>query len=653
MMNILGRHVAVILSVAVTFVVAHTCLVAQQLNRQMKVESLEESNKINPESDKSLVIVRSQIPNLRFDSNRSIEKVNKVSSGDWEVWLPPGTHILKIDSEGFQRLEYTYNFAKKRSYEMVIKAIGFAPTARADEQLVEIVFNCSEDSVYSSYGDFPPTLSRGRTISYKMPVGEYEFRFQRAGFADETRRISVNRNENFSIELKRGTSTVKGLSLPGIVRITSEPSGAEIILNGQKLGNTPYQGELTAGEHHLELRKALYYADVSTFNLREGQSQAIPRKLKPRFGYLTVASTPKNAKIFLDGKLLGNAPLGRKEVESGQHTIRLEAELHHQYEQAITIRDGEPETVNTALRAAYGTLEVSTTPEDGAEIFLDNQKVGSTPYKNTRLPSGKYLLKVSKPLFEDAEEEIVIADEQLVRKALTLSKNFCELRVKAPSSRIFVDGRDVGAESYTARLAPGRYALKAVRGEKYIPAEQEVFLAVGDTREIELQPQPRLGSVSVMVEPFEASDAEVFVNEVQKGNAPLVLPLVIGSYSITAKKSGFLDVSEQLAIRENEKQKLILQMLTYEGSRQQGLGRWNTAKWIGVVATIASAAATGYFYSAAETDYDYYRKATSTDEAVSLRESTQRKDLYFKIGIGVSGAALATTLYSWLREATY
>jgi tetratricopeptide (TPR) repeat protein len=92
---------------------------------QMSLESFSESNKINPEPDKSYILVHSQIPNLRFDSNRKIVKVNQITSGDWELWLPVGTHILKFDADGFQRLELPpMNFGKKRSYEIRIR---FAP----------------------------------------------------------------------------------------------------------------------------------------------------------------------------------------------------------------------------------------------------------------------------------------------------------------------------------------------------------------------------------------------------------------------------------------------------------------------------------------------------------------------------------------------
>ena len=90
----------------------------------MVLDTLFESSKVNPESDKAYIHVSSQVPNLSFDSNRKIERAKKISSGDWEVWVPGGTHMLKIEAEGYERLELpAYVFGKKRSYEMRIKAI--------------------------------------------------------------------------------------------------------------------------------------------------------------------------------------------------------------------------------------------------------------------------------------------------------------------------------------------------------------------------------------------------------------------------------------------------------------------------------------------------------------------------------------------------
>jgi hypothetical protein len=96
--------------------------------KQMMIESFGESSKINTEQDKAYILIHSQIPFLRFDSNRNIYQVNQLSSGDWELWLPAGTHILKISANGFQILELPpMNFGKKRSYEMTIRVDTSTP----------------------------------------------------------------------------------------------------------------------------------------------------------------------------------------------------------------------------------------------------------------------------------------------------------------------------------------------------------------------------------------------------------------------------------------------------------------------------------------------------------------------------------------------
>lgn len=94
------------------------------LNGLMKVDSLWEAVRVITEEDKTLILVHSEVPDLRFESNRLISKVNPRSSGYYEVWIPFGTHILKFDAAGFQRLELpARNYAKKRVYELKISGI--------------------------------------------------------------------------------------------------------------------------------------------------------------------------------------------------------------------------------------------------------------------------------------------------------------------------------------------------------------------------------------------------------------------------------------------------------------------------------------------------------------------------------------------------
>jgi hypothetical protein len=624
----------------------------QDLIRQMHVDSLYMSDRVSLEADKALVHVRSTVPNLRFDSNYKIERQEAISTGDWNLWLPAGTHILTISAAGYQQLKLEpTSFGRKKCYELIIGAVGYAPTARADQDLVEVSFQLSVDSVYSCYGSFPPVLTAGRTISYKIPKGQYTFRFSKSGYNEETRELAVSEPVQHTISLAAGGSTAASqISLPGFLVVTSQPSGAEVVVNGQKVGNTPFLTQLTAGQHQLEVRKPLYHPDISTFRLDEGKTVTLERTLKPRFGYLTVTSSVRNSDASIDGKNLGPTPITKRQVESATHIVKVEASLYHTFTEEVTINDGDDKTVVSSLKPAFGSLEVSSMPEEGAQVVLDGQVVGTTPFTNARLPSGKYLLRVTKALFGDAEEEILIEDGKALKRTVTMGKNFGSLFVKAPGSVIYLNNARVASETYTGRLAPGTYQVRAQKEGPFKPATATVILGVGEERTVTLDPEARLGGLTVMVQPFDARDAEVFINGESKGSAPQSLRLLVGEYQILARKNGYLDGKESITLGESETRQVNLILLTYEGSRQQLRDSWGTVKtWTGISGVLAGGAAV-YFKLTANSNYDKYNAATTSALAVAYRDKTTKNDNYYKIALGTAGGLLGTALLSWIIQ---
>ena len=621
----------------------------QSINRQMKASDISETTTII-DAGKSLLIVNSQIRNLKFDSNRGVLSVDWQSSSKAYVWLKPGTQQVSMSAEGFIDVSLpTFAFQNKRAFEINITASGFGSEIRADENLVEVQFMVDQDQVYVSYGDMAPMLSKAKVIPYKLPKGTYTFRFQKDGFADETRTIVVDQPQVVDIAMKAGQSTEK-FKLPVIVTITSDPIGAEIILNGQRVDVTPKSLELTAGTHQLELRKALYYGDASKFSLVEGESKSITRTLKPRFGYITVTSNVANAKTTIDGKLQDPKTLTKQPIESARHEIKVDADLYHSFATTLEIKDGDEKAVTAELKPAFGRLEIKSYPENGATVFIDNKQVGVTPYVNEKQPSGDYLVKITKKLFGDAEDRITVNDEKSTIKNMVMSQNFGTLTVTAPEASITLNGTNVGKGSYTGRLQPAKYTVRAERGALYTPAEKDIFIRTGESETIVLKPEPRQGSVSVFVDPASASGTDISVDGVSKGKAPLVLPLLIGDYTITAKHPDFLEAFEKVTVKEREKSTLKFQLMTYDGSIAQRKARWGIPKWAGVAGAVAGVAATFYFNSQANKAYDKYKNAITPTDAGNYRSASDNNILYYKISISVASVSAVTALVSMIVQ---
>jgi len=599
--------------------------------------------------------ILTDLEGLTFNANNKIVKVVSNPGIDL-LYLSPGEQVVTVYKTGFEPLRIMLHDAGVRLksgevWQIKITGTKTGTSARADENLFDVVFKLDQDAVYSWYGELAPVLSRDRIITYKLPKGNYTFHFQKEGYKPEEKVLSIDKPASETISLSSGSSAIGSqLKLPGIVVITSEPSSSEIILNGQKIGTTSYQGELQPGNYEIELRKTFYHSDISSFTIEQGKTITINRTLKPKFGYISVNSSVAGSKVTLDDKIIGNAPVEKYQVESSAHIVKVESDLYHVYTEEFLIRDGDQKTITASLKPAFGSVEISSMPESGADVFIDGNKAGRTPYSRDRIASGKYLLRVTKDLFRDYEEQIVVSDGEKLTKNIALDKNFGEFTVNADQCEIFLNGKSIGRNSVTQKLTAGKYSLSAARGAKYYKAEQELYLSIGDKKEITLTPQPMMGGLSLFVEPTEASDAEIYINNELKGKAPLVIPLLIGDYTVTSKKSNYLDVTQQFTLAENEQKKITLSMLTYEGSRLQTANKWGTVKWISFSGAAILGGASYYFNTVADKNFSSYQSAAATADALHYRQLTddnKKMRDYFMYGATV---ALSSALISWLIQ---
>ena len=94
--------------------------------------------------------------------------------------------------------------------------------------------------------------------------------------------------------------------------ITSEPTGADVFINDEPAGVTPYQNLLPVGKYNYRLQKTLYLNSAGVVELVSGgQKQKINAKLEPNFGTIDVTSSPeRGASVLLSDRvvMLTNGP---------------------------------------------------------------------------------------------------------------------------------------------------------------------------------------------------------------------------------------------------------------------------------------------------------------------------------------------------------
>ena len=128
-------------------------------------------------------------------------------------------------------------------------------------------------------------------------------------------------------------------------------SGADIYVDGRKLGTGRWSGTLEFGEYSVETRQASHkssYTNLSVLPQTAGKTIVLNDPL-PIYGSLIVDGTPMDAVVYVDNKRVGVSPLVYGELLIGSHTVRLEKEGYAKQEKTIAISEGQEHMLEYTL----------------------------------------------------------------------------------------------------------------------------------------------------------------------------------------------------------------------------------------------------------------------------------------------------------------
>ena len=256
---------------------------------------------------------------------------------------------------------------KKRSFLLaaVLSLVALLPLHA--QARVKLTIECNEvgASVYVN-----GRLSGYTSPSYTqvLPMGTYELKLVKKGFITWEQRVSV---------------PSKGLVIKAPLYPEKEDPSA-----GRKLDDP------SAGR---------------TLDAPNTLGKPLPQKL---FKY-TIESNVPMAEVSLNGKFVGNAPV-TVEIRGGTYQLSVSYPGYRTLETPIRIDDSG---YFKAELLADSIVLVVLSPVNGAEVFLDNKKIGTTPFKG-EIPKGHYMLSVRAPGYEVYESKLYAQSSQEVKANL-------------------------------------------------------------------------------------------------------------------------------------------------------------------------------------------------------------------------------------------
>lgn len=221
----------------------------------------------------------------------------------------------------------------------------------------------------------------------------------------------------------------------GELEVRSEPSGAKVYLNGKEVGETPLVlTNVKLGRHQIRLVKEGYDPyEVSEVLGIERKKVMANMKIVIKEANLEIQSDPAGAKVLVNGKEVGETPLVWS-VKPGRHLIEFHKEGYGGHEEWVEVIGADRRAVFAYLRRLLGRLLIYTDPS-GADIYIDGQSVGKSPYDEKGLPPKTYKVRVVKEGYEVWEKEVVVEAWKKVEILPVLREKKKEVAVTPPPTK--------------------------------------------------------------------------------------------------------------------------------------------------------------------------------------------------------------------------
>ncbi len=180
------------------------------------------------------------------------------------------------------------------------------------------------------------------------------------------------------------------------VTITSTPSGAQVVFDGQRQGTTPLKVPgLSAGTYPVQLRLDGY--QNWTGSLKPQEKTTLSAQLRAQLVSTRVVVRPYGS-LFVNGdkKLDGDVAAYEDRLPPGRYTMRATNPALGTWEKQVVIRPGDKDLLILFNFEPEYTLTVVSPPVTNAEIFVDGVSREAHTPSTIKLHPGNHTIEVRK-----------------------------------------------------------------------------------------------------------------------------------------------------------------------------------------------------------------------------------------------------------------
>lgn len=271
---------------------------------------------------------------------------------------------------------------------------------------------------------------------YLLRPGEYRLAARAEGYHPSETTVVIGNDTPPRVELTL-------VPLPGQLAISSQPAGAEVLLDGEARGTTPLQIDgVEGGEHTLIVHAPRYLSREAVIAVTGfGERDEIEWQLEPAWGEVRLETTPAGAEVRVAGAVRGVTPLTTELLQPGEE-VTLKLHGYKQWRQTIAIEAGEQLTLpNIPLEPADGLVQVSSSPS-GAAVTVNGRFAGNTPLELELSPEVRHELTLFLEGYRSAVRRLEVSSgvEQNLHVPLEAQLGRLRLSVTPAEAEVRIDG---------------------------------------------------------------------------------------------------------------------------------------------------------------------------------------------------------------------
>ena len=256
-----------------------------------------------------------------------------------------------------------------------------------------------------------------------------------------------------------------------VLEVESTPVGASLFVDNDLVGRTPVSTKIAAGTYSLRLEHPDYQKKTVMVRIESGEQSVKRIDLDPLY-ILEIPGNPPDALVKIDGSFQGKTPTTIT-WEKQTCELVIEKEGWSTYRKNLVLDPGK-NVIEFSLDRASVRLSVRTDPDE-AQVYLDGEFVGKTPFQETVSP-GARTLRVQKEGYRAEEERVDLRSDANLTYTLRESQTI-QIKLSAhPWAEVFIDGKSIGniPPIKEISITVGPHTFEFVRGESRVTKKYEV-----------------------------------------------------------------------------------------------------------------------------------------------------------------------------------